>query len=75
MDSSNKEVRFTLGLSYFFKNENIDMAIAEFSSLLDEDPQDERARYFLASSYEEKKLYPKAIEEFQKIPEDIRTLW
>ena len=69
-DSSNKEVRFTLGLSYFFKNENIDKAIHEFSSLLDEDPKDERARYFLASSYEEKKLYDKAMEEFQKIPSD-----
>lgn len=69
-DSSNKEVRFTLGLSYFFKNENMDKAIKEFSSLLDEDPKDERARYFLASSYEEKKLYDKAMEEFQKIPSD-----
>jgi len=69
-DSSNREVRFTLGLSHFFKNENIDRAIQEFSSLLDEDPKDERARYFLASSYEEKKVYDQAMEEFQKIPAD-----
>ena len=69
-DRSNKEVRFTLGLSYFFQNENMDKAILEFSSILDEDPKDERARYFLASSYEEKKLYDKAMEEFQKIPNE-----
>jgi tetratricopeptide (TPR) repeat protein len=69
-DSSNREVRFTLGLTYFFKNEDMDKAIQEFSSLLEEDPKDERARYFLASSYEEKKLYDKAMEEFQKIPND-----
>lgn len=69
-DSSNREVRFTLGLSYFFENENVDKAIQEFSSILDEDPKDERARYFLASSYEEKKLYDQAMEEFQKIPAD-----
>lgn len=69
-DSSNKEVRFTLGLSYFFKNDNMDKAIQEFSALLDEDPKDERARYFLASSYEEKKQYDRAMEEFQKVPSD-----
>lgn len=70
LDSSNREVRFTLGLSYFFSNENVDKAIQEFTSLLDEDPKDERARYFLASSYEEKKLYDRAMDEFQKIPAD-----
>jgi tetratricopeptide (TPR) repeat protein len=69
-DSTNREVRFTLGLSYFFKNEKIDRAIEEFSSLLEEDPKDERVRYFLACSYEEKRLYDNAMEEFQKIPAD-----
>lgn len=68
LDPSSREVRFTLGLSYFFNGGDIDKAISEFSSMLEEDPGDEKARYFLASSYEEKKNYDRAIEEFRKIP-------
>lgn len=68
LDSTNLDARFSLGLVYFFEGKDFDKAIEEFLIVLNEDPHNDRVRYFLASSYEEKKKYGHAFKEFNKIP-------
>lgn len=67
-DSANLDAHFSLGLVYFFEGKDFDRAIKEFRMVLKEDPNNDRVRYFLASSYEGKENYGRAFEEYDKIP-------
>ncbi|MEA3471624.1 MAG: tetratricopeptide repeat protein, partial [Thermodesulfobacteriota bacterium] len=70
IDDSQMDARFSLGLALLFTGENLDGAIEEFLVVLKNNPQNLKARFFLASAYEKMKYYPEALEEFASIPED-----
>ena len=70
IDPLNREVRLTMAIAYYFSGPTgHDRAILEFLNVLKADPFEHRARYFLATAYEEKKRYSDALTEFGKIPE------
>ncbi|MBW2649889.1 MAG: tetratricopeptide repeat protein [Deltaproteobacteria bacterium] len=68
-DSSLADVRFSLGLAYFFGGEEYDRAIGEFLAVLEAHPDDYKAMYFLASAYEKKEQYMDAVKKLEAIPE------
>jgi tetratricopeptide (TPR) repeat protein len=70
IDNSRMDARFSLGLILFFAGEDLDGAIDEFLIVLENSPQNHKARFFLASAYEKMKRYPDALQEFAGIPED-----
>jgi tetratricopeptide (TPR) repeat protein len=70
IDDSQMDARFALGLSLLFAGENLDGAIDEFLIVLENNPQNHKARFFLASAYEKMNNYSGALQEFALIPED-----
>ena len=69
-DSSLADVSFSLGLSYFFGGEEYDRAIGEFLAVLEARPDDYKAIYFLACTYEKKEQYADAVKKLEAIPEE-----
>ena len=61
------DLEFSLAVAYFFGKINYDRAIDLFLEILDTNPGDDRARYFLAASYHELGECEKALEQFQSI--------
>ena len=68
-ESSLTEARFSLGLAYFFGGEKLDEAIAAFLEVLQTEPDNDKAIYFLASAYEKKGQYADALKELESISE------
>jgi len=68
IDNSRMDARFALGLSLLFAGENLDGAIEEFLVVLKNEPQNLKARFFLASAYEKVNNNPGALQEFESIP-------
>ncbi|MCK9231041.1 MAG: tetratricopeptide repeat protein [Syntrophales bacterium] len=61
------EARFSLALSYLFGNRNIEEAAEIFGDLLEESPENDRIRYFLASSLQELKRSGEALDHFSRV--------
>jgi tetratricopeptide (TPR) repeat protein len=70
IDDTQMDARFALGLSLLFIGENLDAAIDEFLVVLKNNPQNLKARFFLASAYEKMKRHGSALQEFEGIPAD-----
>ena len=70
IDNSRMDARFALGLSLLFAGENLNEAIEELLVVLKNNPQDLKARFFLASAYEKMNNHPGALQEFSRIPAD-----
>jgi len=68
-DPSLTETRFSLGLAYFLGGKDYDRAIAQFLEVLRVRPDNDRAVYFLASTYEKKGQYADALKELASISE------
>lgn len=66
-DRSNREVRLTLGLVYLEQGRH-DQAIEQMAMLLVETPGDPKLTYLLASAYEEKRDFPKALDAYGRVP-------
>ena len=66
IDSSNREVRTALGLLYLDMR-RFDVAFVQFSSLLETLPGDDKLRYLLANTLEQKGDWQAAQMEYQKI--------
>ncbi|HET57955.1 MAG TPA: tetratricopeptide repeat protein [Deltaproteobacteria bacterium] len=61
------DIRLSLGLAYLFGEINLEKSTEIFRDLVNENPDDERARYFLAVSYQEQGEKELALEEFGRI--------
>lgn len=61
------EARFSLAVSYLFGQINIEEAAEIFRGLLAQSPENDRVRYFLASSLQELEYYDEALEHFSKV--------
>jgi len=68
VDPTNREVRLTMGMAFFFSGKDYDRAAEEFRTLLKQDPFEHRARYFLALSYGEKNYTPKPLPSWIRSP-------
>lgn len=66
IDADNREVRTALGLLYYDLR-RFDEAVMQYSSLLDRTPGDDKLRYLLANTLEQKGDVQTALIEYQKI--------
>ena len=63
-----RETRIKIGLISFEKGD-FDRAATEFNLVLAGDPENDRARYYLAATYIEMKANDKALESFERVSE------
>lgn len=61
------EARFSLAVSYLFGAINIEEAAGIFRNLLAESPENDRIRYFLASSLQALEYYDEALDHFSNV--------
>jgi tetratricopeptide (TPR) repeat protein len=73
-DPDNREVRIALGILYYDLR-RFDLAVAEFSAVLEKNINDNRIRYLLANVYEEKGDNKLALDEYRKIPATSSELY
>ncbi len=66
-ESYGVDIRLSLGLAYLFGEIDFKKSTEIFLDLVNENPDDERARYFLAVSYQEQGEKELALEEFGRI--------
>jgi tetratricopeptide (TPR) repeat protein len=66
VDPDNRDIRVALGLLYYDMNK-FDSAIAEFSAILQKNITDDKVRYLLATTYEEKGENKLAFKEYRDI--------
>ena len=66
IDPDNRDLRVALGLLYYDMNK-FDLAAAEFSAILQQNTADDKVRYLLATTYEEKGDNKLALEEYRDI--------
>lgn len=71
-NASHMEARYSLGLAYFFEGKDYNKAIEEFLLVLSKFPDDNRTRYFLASSYDKNGQHMKAFNEFKTVSQDSK---
>jgi len=72
LDSGDTHIEsyYSLGISLFFEGKDYNRAVEELTNVLRKQPDNHKARYFLASSYEKLDRRSDAYDEFGKIDED-----